>query len=62
MRHCRQIRHRALDRLCAHTGTGRQCTDAIEAGVGADGLACILYTGMGSGDLERAKSGMALPM
>jgi len=30
-----------------HTGTGGQCTDAVKAGVGADGLACI-HTGMGT--------------
>jgi len=31
-----------------HIGTGGQCADTIEAGVGADGPACILHTGMGS--------------
>jgi len=37
-----------------HTGTGGQCTDAIETGVGADVMACILHTGMESGGLGRA--------
>jgi len=45
----------------AHTGTGRQCTDTVETGIGADWLAHILHTGMGSGGLVRAKSGTGLP-
>jgi len=42
--------------ISAHTGAGRQCTDAIETGVVADGPTCILHTGMGSGGLGRVKS------
>jgi len=46
----------------AHTGTGGQCTDAIETGVVADGPACILQTGTGSRGFGRAKSETGLPM
>jgi len=35
----------------AHTGAGRECVDAIEAGVGADGPARILHTGTRSGSV-----------
>jgi len=54
MGHIRLIRHWEVDRLQAHTHTGacRQCT--IEAGVGADGSACI-HMGMGSRGFGRAK-------
>jgi len=45
----------------AHTSAGAQFTDAIETGVGADGPARILHTGMGSGGLGPAKSGTGLP-
>jgi len=38
-------------------GAGGQCADAVEAGVGADGPACILHTGTGSEGLERAIGG-----
>jgi len=44
-----------------HTGAGKQCVDAVEIGIGVDGWARILHTGMGSGGLWRAKSGMGLP-
>jgi len=45
----------------AHTGTGRQCTDAVETAVGADGPARILQMRTGSGGLWQAKSRMGLP-
>jgi len=37
-----------------HTGTGKQCADAIQAGIGAGGPACI-HTGTGSGALGGQK-------
>jgi len=41
-----------------HTGTGRQCADAIETGVGADRPACMhMGMGLGSGGRRRAKGG-----
>jgi len=40
----------------AHTGAGEQCTDAVEAGVGAERPAHI-HTGTGSGGLVWAKGG-----
>jgi len=40
----------------AHTGAGGQCTDAIKAGVGADGLA-LIHMGIGNGSIRRAKGG-----
>jgi len=43
----------ALDRLGAHTGTAWHCTDVVETGVGADGPAHTLHTGMGSGAWEQ---------
>jgi len=39
-----------------HTGAGRQCADAIEAGVGADGPA-LIHTGKGSMGLWKRKGG-----
>jgi len=53
MHHGRQIRHCDGTGLAigSHTGAGRQCVDTIETGIGADGPACILHTGAGSGDL-----------
>jgi len=43
--------------IIAHTVAGGQCTDAVEAGIGADRLACTLHTGMGSGGLGWVKGG-----
>jgi len=40
----------------AHTDAGRQCADAIEADVRADGLAHILHTGTRSGGLGGQKA------
>jgi len=42
-------------------GTGHTGTDAIKVSIVADGPARILHTGMGSGDLERAKCGKGQP-
>jgi len=39
-----------------HRDAGGQCGDAIEAGVHADGRACILHMGMKSGALGRRKA------
>jgi len=45
-----------------HTDTGGQCTDAIEAGVHADGPACVLHTGTRRGGLGLAKSETGMPV
>jgi len=37
--------------ISTHTDAGGQCADAIKAGIRADGLACILHTGMRIGSL-----------
>jgi len=50
--------NRVTDRaIGAHTDAGKQCTDTIEAGVRADGPACILHMGTRSGGFGWAKSG-----
>jgi len=39
-----------------HAHIGAQCADTVEAGVDADGPACILHMGMGSGSMSRQKA------
>jgi len=39
----------------SHRAAGRQCTDAIEAGVSTDEPACILHTGTGNGGIRQEK-------
>jgi len=46
-----------MQAIGAHTCAGGQCADAIEADVDADGPACIVRTGTGSGCLGRPKVG-----
>jgi len=48
--------------ISAHTGAGGLCAEAIETGVGADGLACILHMGTRNRSLGWAKSRMGLLM
>jgi len=45
----------------AHTDGGRQCADAIEAGIGADGPVHILHMGMRSGGLRRDGAAYIMP-
>jgi len=45
----------------ADTDASRQCTDAIKAGVHADGPARTLHTGTRIGGLGQAKSGTGIP-
>jgi len=49
MHHGRQVAMGTRQTIGVHTGAGGQCANTVETGVGADGLACILHTGMGSG-------------
>jgi len=49
-------RQGAKQAIGTRTRTGAQCADTIETDIGADGLACILHTGMGSGGLGRVNS------
>jgi len=54
----RQIGHAMSTRqaIGAHTGTGGQCADATETGIGADGSKRMLHMGMGSGALGWQKA------
>jgi len=53
-----QVRDEAIG---AHIDASGQYADAIEAGIGADGPACILHTGTRSGGLGQVKSRTGMP-
>jgi len=50
----------AWQTIAAHTGAGKQCTDAIEAGVGADDQHVYTWVRKVT-DLARCKMGTGLP-